>query len=220
MSKKAAIILSGCGYLDGAEIQESVLVTYFLQKRGIETEFFAPDIDQHHVVNHLTGTPTGERRNCLVEAARIARGKIRPLTAYRAADFDCLVMPGGFGAAKNFADYAFKGVEGEVLPDLARSITETHDAKKPILAICIAPVIVSIVLKESNPSVTIGDDAATIADLIKIGADHRVCAVEGFTVDTKNKIATTPAYMYSADTLGVGRGIEAAVEGLAKMLGV
>lgn len=220
MSKpKAAIVLAGCGFLDGAEIQEAVLANHFLLKNGFETSFFAPDKDQHHVVDHLTSMPTGEKRNVLVESARIARGKIAPVTALAAANFDALVMPGGFGAAKNLSDYAFKGAEASLDPAIATIIRGFHSLRKPILAICVSPVIVALALSDSHPTVTIGDDESTISDLGKIGAYHQACPVDGFAVDPKNRIITTPAYMYASNTYDVGRGIEAAVGELVRMLG-
>ncbi len=216
---KAAIVLSGCGFLDGAEIQEAVLASYFLLKSGFETSFFAPDEDQYHVVNHLTAQPTDEKRNVLVESARIARGKIAPVTELVAANFDALVMPGGFGAAKNLSDYAFKGAEASLDPAIATIIRGFHSLRKPILAICVSPVIVALALGDSHPTVTIGNDEGTISDLHKVGAHHQTCPVEGFVVDSNNSIITTPAYMYASNSYDVGRGIEAAVTELVGMLG-
>ncbi len=72
--KKFAVVLSGCGVYDGAEIQEATLSMLAIAKQGCRYEIFAPDTKQHHVINHITGDEMEESRNVLVEAARIARG--------------------------------------------------------------------------------------------------------------------------------------------------
>jgi enhancing lycopene biosynthesis protein 2 len=145
---KAAVVLSGCGFMDGAEIQESVLTLYFLDRAGIEVACFAPDRPQLHVVDHLTGKATDERRNVLVEAARIARGAIQDLAEAKMADFDALVMPGGFGVAKNLSDFATRGPEAAVNPELVRLVDEAVNANKPIVAVCISPAVLAAALSE------------------------------------------------------------------------
>ncbi|MFW6328284.1 MAG: isoprenoid biosynthesis protein ElbB, partial [Bacteroidota bacterium] len=113
---------------------------YAIMKHGATYEIFAPDIMQHHVINHLTGEEMDEKRNVLVESARIARGNIKKLAEFNAADFDALLFPGGFGAAKNLSDYAFKGTDVQVIPDIANAIQQMHTLDKPIGALCISPV--------------------------------------------------------------------------------
>lgn len=220
MAAKVAVVLSGCGYLDGAEIQESVFTLYFLDRAGVEFSCFAPDIPQMHVVNHLTGTPTDEERNVLVESARIARGDIRDLSQAKMSDFDALVLPGGFGAAKNLSEFATKGPEAEVDEDLVRLVKEAVESRKPIAAICISPAVLAAALKRIGASakLTIGNDAGTAQAIESLGSQHEDCPVEQAVVDEANKIVSTPAYMLGPGPKGVGAGIEAAIAKLVAWL--
>jgi enhancing lycopene biosynthesis protein 2 len=194
MAKKFAVILSGCGFQDGAEIQESVLTLLAIDRSGATYACFAPDIKQHHVTNHLTGkAEKGQNRNVLVEAARIARGKIRPLSEYNAADFDALMLPGGFGAALNLSTFALDGPDCTVDKDVEKAVRSTAAAGKPIGALCIAPSIMARVL--GDVELTIGNDRDTAAALEKLGAKHGETTFGGFVVDKKRKVATAPCYM-------------------------
>lgn len=217
---KVGVILSGAGYLDGAEITEAVLTLYFLDRAGAQVQCYAPNKDQLHVVNHLTGEPTRESRNVLTESARIARGKIQDLKKASMASLDALVMPGGFGAAKNLSDFASKGAECAVDPDLARLVAEAAKAKKPIVAICISPAVLAAALKKAGLSakLTIGDDADTAAAIAKLGSTHEKCPVTSAVVDETNRVISTPAYMYDAGRKDIGTGIEAAIVQLMKWL--
>ena len=161
MKPKVGVVLSGCGVYDGAEIHESVLTLLALDRAGAEAVCLAPDVAQRHVVNHLTGQPAeGETRNVLVEAARIARGKVRSLAGFDAGTLDALVLPGGFGAAKNLCDFAFRGADCEVHPEVARVVRAVHAAGKPVGAVCIAPVILARLLGAESPQLTIGPTPA------------------------------------------------------------
>ncbi len=212
--KKVAIILSGCGVYDGSEIHEATLAMLALSKNEVTYECFAPDKDQYHVVNHLNGEVTNEKRNVLVESARIARGEIKSLTDLIVHEFDGLLLPGGFGAAKNLSDYAIAGEDYLVDEDVAKAITSFHESRKPIAALCIAPVIVAKVL---GARVTIGNDKAT-ADIIEnVGAKHVDKAYNEVAIDEKNLIVTNPCYMLADDIYQVSLGAEAAV---AAMLGL
>ncbi|MBL8761366.1 MAG: isoprenoid biosynthesis glyoxalase ElbB [Phycisphaerae bacterium] len=222
--KRVAVVLSGCGFLDGAEITEAVSLLIHLDRRGLGFSCFAPDIPQSSVVNHATHTPGVGSRNVLEESARIARGKIAPLASLKAADFDALVFPGGFGAAKNLCDFAAKGPECSVQSNVARTLREFHAAKKPIGLCCIAPVLAARVLGTTSGgpgcTLTIGSDPSTAAALSKMGAsniDHRVTEAH---LDAKNLIVSTPAYMCESGPFGVFTGIGALVDELAKLLGV
>lgn len=215
---KVGVILSGCGYLDGAEIHESVLTLLALDRAGAEAVCFAPDADQMHVVNHLTGQPVpGERRNVLIESARIARGKIQDLARARAADLDALVLPGGYGAAKNLCDFAVKGADCAVHPEVARIVSEMFQARKPVGAICIAPAILSKALGDQGPTLTIGTDKDTAAALEKMGAVHEACPVREFVVDEKHKLVTTPAYMLANRISEAAEGIEKLVREVLRL---
>ncbi len=216
MAKRIGVLLSGCGVKDGSEIHEAVLTLLAIDNAGAKAVCMAPNGDQMHVVNHLTGQPVaGARRNMLEEAARIARGDIRDLAAVRAADLDALVIPGGFGAAKNLCTYAVDGVNCKVHPEVARLVHEMRAAKKPIGAICIAPVLLAKILgAEVKPSLTIGNDPGTAADLAKLGGEHVNCPVKDCVIDKANKIVTTPAYMLARSIGEAAAGIEKAIRAL------
>ncbi|HZM00409.1 MAG TPA: isoprenoid biosynthesis glyoxalase ElbB [Planctomycetota bacterium] len=206
---RVGVVLSGCGYLDGAEIHESVLAGYFLEKEGAELAWCAPDVDQMHVVNHLTGAEAkGERRNVLVESARIARGDIVAVDKLKVSAIDALVLPGGYGAAKNLCDFATKGAQCAVHPAVEGLVRAVHAAGKPIGAICIAPALIARILGPLGPQLTIGEDAHTAKALESLGARHQTKAVHEIVVDRKLKLVTTPAYMLGPRIADVARGIE------------
>jgi enhancing lycopene biosynthesis protein 2 len=207
---RVGIVLSGCGYLDGAEIHEAVLAGYFLEKEGAELAWCAPDIEQQHVVNHLTGAEAkGERRNVLAESARIARGDIVAVGKLKVAAIDALVLPGGYGAAKNLCDFAGRGQQCSVHPGVETLVRAVHAAHKPIGAICIAPVLVARLLGPEGPELTIGDDKNTARALEAMGARHQAKAVHELVIDRKLKLVSTPAYMLGPHITDVARGIEA-----------
>lgn len=216
---KVGVVLSGCGYLDGAEIHEAVLTAYFLGLEGAEVRFCAPDVEQAHVVNHLTGQEQpGERRNVLVESARIARGSIVAVDEVDVSGLDALALPGGFGAAKNLCDFASKGSECSVHPAVEQLVRDAHAAGLPIGAICIAPAVVARVLgKNVHPRLTIGTDAGTAEALAACGAQHENRNVDQITVDEENRIVSTPAYMLGPGITDVARGISALCRKLVEM---
>lgn len=208
--KRVAVILSGCGYLDGTEIHEAVISLLALDRAGARVQCAAPDKLQMHVVDHLTGLPTDETRNALHESARLARGKVVPLTAIHAADFDALFMPGGYGAAKNLSNVATHASHATVEVELLRILREFRAANKPIGAVCISPAVVVAALREGE--VTIGDDAGTAEAITAMGGEHHACPVTGLHVDRARRIVTAPAYMYGSAPLGqIAEGIEKAV---------
>ncbi|MDR4460972.1 MAG: isoprenoid biosynthesis glyoxalase ElbB [Nitrospirales bacterium] len=215
--KKVAVILSGCGFLDGAEITEAISTLIAIGQNGAEYEVFAPNKDVGET-NHLTQKPTGQKRNVLQEAARIARGEIQPLEQLKAQDFDALAFPGGFGAALHLCDFGEKGSGGQIDPQVARIVKEFSDSHKPIAAICIAPAIMALALGKKGVNVTIGEDAGTATELEKTGAKHQNCAVEKYVVDHSNKVITTPAYMYgSAKPHQIFAGVSGAIAELITM---
>lgn len=218
---KVAIILSGCGVFDGSEIHEAVSVLVHLARHGASYHCFAPDKPVPEVIDHLTGKPSGEKRNMLHEAARIARGgeNIAALSSLRASDFDALVVPGGFGAAKNLSDFASKGASFTVLPDVENAIRAFHDAGKPVAACCIAPPLVAKAIG-TGVKVTVGE-AGGAADAIEtLGGRHVVKPVEEACVDEDKRVATAPAYMYGdATPYEVFTGIGAMIDATMSMLG-
>ncbi len=213
---RVAVILSGCGHLDGAEIRESVLSLLYLDQAGAEVSIFAPDIELNEV-DHHKGEETGATRNVLTEAARIARGQIAPLTAAKADDFDALIIPGGFGVAKNLSNLAFKGADATVLPEFKALLEAFHGAGKPIGAICIAPAVLAAAIGSANPKVTIGEDAGTAGAIAAFGGTHENCATEGCVVDETNRIVTCSAYMREDRISAVAQGIEKVVDEVLKI---
>lgn len=216
MSKKFAVVLSGSGVYDGAEIHEAMLLLLAIDKNGGTYQCFAPDIDQHHVINHLTGNEMNETRNVLVESARIARGKIKSLNEFKAAHFNALVFPGGFGVAKNLSTFAFKGADCSVNHDVERVVIEMVEAKKPIGALCIAPAIIARILK--GATVTIGNDVNTAKAIEKMGSKHQVKTHGEVTVDPNYKLVTTPCYMLDASISQIALGAENVVKTIIGML--
>lgn len=194
--KRFAVILNGCGHLDGSEIHEAVMTLLAISRNECEYVIFAPNENQYHVMNHLTREPMAESRNMMVEAARIARGEVRDLTTYRPEEFDALILPGGFGVAKNLFTYAIDGLQAHVLESVKEAIIRTHTLKKPIGALCISPVLLAAVLKAVT--VTVGDDKKTIEDIEKMGATHINTQQTEVIADKKNMIFTTPCYMLPA----------------------
>ncbi|MBC2709963.1 MAG: isoprenoid biosynthesis glyoxalase ElbB [Desulfosarcina sp.] len=208
MAKKIGVLLSGCGVFDGAEIHEAVLTLLFLDRSGASVLCMAPDVDQLHVINHLTQQVSDERRNVLVESARIARGDIQDISAVGADDIDALIIPGGFGAAKNLSDFAVKGPEAQVHPQVRRLLEGMADRSKPIGAVCIAPATVVCALSKRSPQVTIGNDVGTASGIESMGGIHTVCSVTDICMDEKNRLVTTPAYMLGPGIKDVATGIE------------
>lgn len=207
--KRVGVILSGCGFLDGAEIHEATLALLALDRAGAQVTVMAPDQDQMHVVDHLTGQPApGGLRNVLAESARIARGQIVPLGRKGVADLDALVFPGGFGAAKNLCSFAVDGKAMRVLPEVEALVTGMHRARKPQGFICIAPVIAAKVLGAHRPRLTIGTDPETAAALESFGAVHLPLGVEEVALDEANRLVSTPAYMLGPSIAKVATGIE------------
>lgn len=206
IDKKFAVVLSGCGYLDGSEITEAVSLLIALYQNGAQVKCFAPDVEIS-AMDHLAKKPSAEKKNALTEAARIARSDIQPLNALQEKDFDVVVFPGGFGAAKNLSDWAQKGAQCNVLPEIEKIILAFHRESKPIGAICIAPALIARVLGPKGVSVTIGNDKETAAEIEKTGAIHVDCPVDDYITDREHKIVTTPAYMYETTPDKVFKGI-------------
>jgi len=218
MKKKIGVVLSGCGVYDGSEIHEAVFTLLAIDRCGAEAVCMAPD-KEFPEVNHLTGAPTGAKRNALMESARIARGKIRCLKEVKAADLDAIVFPGGFGAAKNLCNFAEKGAKAEIHPEVARLLKEMAAAKKPICAICIAPTLVAATLgRDYSPKVTIGTDPETAAAINATGSCHQDCPVTEFVVDRENKIVSTPAYMLAERISEAADGIDKAIKATIELI--
>ncbi|MFH1983620.1 MAG: isoprenoid biosynthesis glyoxalase ElbB [Pseudomonadota bacterium] len=217
MAKTVGVMLSGCGVFDGAEIHEAVLTLLAIGRAGATARCMAPDVDQLHVINHITQQEMAETRNVLVESARIARGEIVDVASVSAGDLDALIIPGGFGAAKNLSDFAVKGPDATVLPAVKKIISDMLDAGKPVGAICIAPATLTKAVAHRNPQVTIGSDAGTAAAIETMGGHHVSCTVDMIHVDAANRIVTTPAYMLGPGIVDVAVGIEKLVAKVLEM---
>lgn len=216
--KKIGVVLSGCGVRDGSEIHEAVFALLAIDQEGCAAVCMAPNAD-FSVTDHLTMQESGAKRNILVESARIARGNIRDIKDVTALDLDAVVFPGGFGAAKNLCDFALKGAAASVHPEVGRLLKEMAAAGKPIGAICIAPALIAAVLGRTYaPTLTIGNDAGTAAEIEKTGARHEECPVTEIVVDHKNKIVSTPAYMLAERISQAYEGIEKCVKEVIKLI--
>ena len=217
MSKKQiAVILSGCGHQDGAEIHEATFTLWAIHKHGADYRCFAPNIMQHHVLNHITGQEMDEQRNVLIESARIARGKVEDLALFDAATVDALVIPGGVGAAKNLCTYAFDGPQCTVNKDVEQAVKAMHQAGKPLGALCIAPVLLAKVL--GDISLTIGQDEDTAAQIREMGATHAPTGIGEIAVDQENKIVSTPCYMLDSRVDQIADGADSLVQALLGFL--
>jgi len=218
MAKKIGVLLSGSGVMDGSEIHEATLTLYFLDKHGAEIVCIAPNKDQVDVVDHLAGAPTAEKRNVLRESARIARGKIQDVKSVQARDVDGVIIPGGYGAAKNLCTFAKDGPDCRVDEGVAALLKGLHAGKKPIGALCIAPALIAKLFgSDYKVELTIGSDQGTADALEKMGAKHRPADTHEIVVDAVNKIVTTPCYMTARSIKEVGAGVEKVVQKILEM---
>lgn len=215
--KKFAIVLSGCGVFDGAEIHEATLTMYSISKNGATYDIFAPNIEQHNVIDHLTGSEMSEKRNVMIEAARIARGDVKDLKDFDAASYDALIFPGGFGAAKNLCAFAFDGPDCIVNPDVEKALLSMREKGKPIGALCISPVLFAKVFG-NNVELTIGRDKGTAESIEAMGANHKVATHGEVVVDENNKLFTTPGYMLDATIAQIGEGADNIVKAMLEHL--
>ena len=210
--KKIAVILSGCGVFDGSEIYESVLTLLRIEQQGREYQCMAPNIEQLHVINHFNGeVATGESRNVLVEAARLARGEILDLALANPDEYDALIIPGGFGAAKNLSDFAIKGADATVNADVKSFVQAINKAGKPVGLICIAPTMTPLIFGE-GAMCTIGNDKDIANTIEAMGGKHQECSVNGIVIDKERNIISTPAYMLAGSITEAASGINKLVD--------
>ena len=215
---KIGVLLSGCGVMDGSEIHEAVITMLAIDREGMNYLCIAPNKEQSQVINHLTNKPADEKRNILVESARIARGNIKDLSTVDPKDFDAIIMPGGFGAACNLSSFAQEGENAKILPEVEVFLKEAHKLKKPIGAICIAPNILAKVFGNISPRLTIGTDESTSKKLELMGAQHINKNADEIVVDEKNLFITTPAYMLAKSPKELEDGIGKLVKKIHEML--
>jgi len=210
------VVLSGCGNMDGAEIHESVLTLWAIHKYKVDYQCFAPDIPQHHVLNFITGQEMVEKRNVLVESARIARGDIKDLREFNADDLDAVIFPGGLGAAKNLSTFAFDGPHCAVNAEVERVIREMADRGKPIGALCVAPAVIARIL--GAVEVTMGQDPGATEAVARMGAVVKKTGHGEIVVDARNRIVSTPCYMLDARVDQIGEGAENLVRAVLELI--
>ncbi|XP_066496193.1 putative glutamine amidotransferase-like class 1 domain-containing protein 3B, mitochondrial [Tiliqua scincoides] len=223
MGKRVAVLLAGCGALDGSEVHEASAVAVHLSRAGAQVEFYAPDTDQVHVVDHVRGQLSKERRNVLVESARIARGSVRDLSSLRVAELDALIIPGGFGVAKNLCTWALEGKDCTISRPVEDAIRAFHSARKPLGLCCISPVLAAKILPGCE--LTVGHDqeseiwphAKTVAALQELGCKHVSTNIDEVHVDAENKLVTTSAFMCQAPVHQVHDGIGKMVREVLKL---
>jgi enhancing lycopene biosynthesis protein 2 len=215
---RIGVLLSGCGVFDGAEIYESVITLLALDRAGVEAVCMAPDVAQLHVIDHRTGqVMEGETRNVLTEAARICRGAVLDLAGVSVEELDGLLLPGGFGAAKNLSDFALEGAACEVLPEVARMVGGMLEAGKPVGAICIAPAVVAAVLRDAGRAGALtvglaeGENQGAGEAIEAMGVTHLACPVGEIREDRDLGLVSTPAYMEAGRISEAAEGIEALV---------
>lgn len=225
--RKIAVLLAGSGVYDGSEIHEAVFALLSIERAGASYQCFAPNKDQFHVIDHTTGEPTSEKRNVLVESARIARGNVKPVSELSVDAYDALLIPGGFGAAKNLNQWAIKGPAGELDPDVKRVIVAFQAADKPLCGLCMGPTVIAQALGNA-PSVTLTvgtteepspyDIAAINAGMQSLGARPVAKTVREVAVDQKHKVVTAPCYMMEATIVDVHDNVQQAVKALMALM--
>lgn len=221
---KVGILLSGCGVYDGSEIQETISAMLALEESGVEYIGISINKNQHHVINHIDGSEQHETRNMLVESARIMRGNVVDISTITPADIDGLVIPGGFGNAKNLSNWAFNGPDGEILPEVKLLLINLINIGKPIAALCVSPILLSLALKDSKevPTLTLGsskekspyDIKAFHEGIEKIGSKSIEKGIKEISVDEKNRIICAPCYMQDTSLLEVRKNARLAIEKL------
>ena len=214
--KNIAVILSGSGVYDGSEIHEATFTMYGISKFGLNYQVFAPNIEQYHVINHLTGDIMDEKRNVLIESARIARGNIKDLKDFNPTNYDAVIFPGGFGVAKNLCTFAIDGINCSVNNEIEKIIINMHKAKKPIGALCISPVLIAKVI--NNCTVSIGNDKETEKAILNLGATHQTTKHGEVMIDKENNIYTTPCYMLDSTIAQIADGAINLVETIIRNL--
>jgi len=215
--KNFAVILAGNGVFDGAEIHEATLTLLAIKQQGGEYGIFAPNIPQHHVINHLTGEEMPEQRNVLVESARIARGEIGDLKDFNPDNFDAIIFPGGFGAAKNLSTVAFDGANAKVNQDVEKAVKGMLERGKPIGALCISPAMIAKII--GDVKVTIGQDPGTIEAINAMGGTHVETSHGEVVIDEKHKVFTTPCYMLDANITQIADGANNVVKEIMRSIG-
>lgn len=225
---KIGVLLSGCGVYDGAEIHEAVFSLLAIEEKGFDATCIGVNKDQHHVVNHISGTEMDEKRNMLTEAARIARGNITDISDLNLDDIDGLIIPGGFGSAKSLTSWAFDGPDGKIIKEVKDLILKLIACQKPIIALCVSPVVISKALESSEfkANLTIGSNQEKSPydidgfknGLEKTGVSVSMKTIKEINIDYENKIISAPCYMMEASILEIRNNIKQAVDAMAELI--
>ncbi|CAF0838674.1 unnamed protein product [Adineta ricciae] len=232
-SRTVAVVLSGCGVYDGSEIHEASACLVHLSRHNALVQIFAPDVAQKHVINHLTGEPMPETRNVLTESARIARGgqNISSLDKLQVNQFQAIILPGGFGAAKNLSTFAFDGEKMTVNEQLEKVLKDFYRSRKPIGMCCISPVIAAKLIPGAqltlgkmknltdNEAKNVFPYSGAVMSARQMGADTKECDVNEVCVDKQHRLVTTPAFMKNAAFHEIFDGIGLMIEKVVQMIG-
>jgi len=216
--KNVAVILSGNGVYDGSEIHEAVLTLLAIENNQAGYRCFAPNIKQYHVINHLTGEVSeNESRNVLVESARIARGDIEDLSELLVDEFDALIVPGGFGVAKNLCTFAFESEKSQINEVVLKACQGFVKENKPAGFMCIAPALIPAIYGKGAMA-TIGKELGTAESLTDMGLSHVACEVDDIVIDQQRKLVSTPAYMQALSISDAALGINKLVKAVLRMV--
>lgn len=225
---KIGVLLAGCGVFDGSEIHEATFALLALNQRGVEVVCMAPDMAQHHVINHITGEEMNEQRNVLVESARIARGEIQSIDEVDIASLDALVVPGGSGAAKNLSQWAIDGPDGYILPEVVKLIKTMVEKGKPLAGLCMGPTVIAQALAQTDikPRLTVGsteakspyDIGGISSGMESLGAEVTMRTIKEIELDENHRIVTAPCYMMEGSISEVHDNIQQAIDALVLLV--
>lgn len=202
MTNRIALFLSGSGYLDGSEITEATSLIIALSKYGIAVDFFAPNRNQSDVVNHNTNQESSESRNILIESARITRGNVLPLDEFNAELYNAVVLPGGFGAVKNFTTFLQDGHNAQLHSDIKKALENAIFHKLWIVGICAAPLVIALALRDlniENSTISFGDQNNSVDFINALNhwkIKHAETKIDEHHIDYHNKLITSGAYMF------------------------
>ena len=203
LKKSVAVILSGCGVYDGTECMEASAQFFALHEHKFSFQCYAPNQDHFHILNHTNGEEMDQKRNVMIESARLCRGNIKPLEELKSGNYDALFMPGGFGAAKNLSSFGYKGMDMTVDPVVSNVVKDFHSNKKWIAACCISPIVLSCALGKVNQTLGNTGDKWPYQGSMDVaksfGTNLEMKNKDEVLVDADNKIVTAPAFMYDHD---------------------
>ena len=216
--KKTAIILSGCGQVDGSETHETILTILALEQHNLDWEGLAPSGLQTEVYDHYTNTKENISPSSMItEAARLVRGNITIINAVNASDYAAVIIPGGAGVIKNLSNYSTAGINFTIHPELLAFMATIVRLQIPAGFICIAPILIPK-LYGNKPKLTIGSNVELAAKIVQIGGEHCDCLANDIVIDHAQKIVSTPANMVAKNIVEVYHGIYKLVTQIANWI--